>query len=395
MISLGIEGTAHTLGVGIVTDEREILAQVEDMYRPAKGGIHPRSAADHHANLFSKVLRKALDDAGISLSEVDLIAFSQGPGLGPCLRTVATGARALAYLTKKPLVGVNHLVAHLEVLSLYYPDIRDPVYLYVSGANCQVISFLNRRYRVFGETTDIGLGNAIDKLARAMGIPFPGGPKIEEMAKRGKKYIRLPYVVRGMDVSFSGLLTAAIEAYKRGESPEDVAYSFQETAFSALVEVTERAMAYLGKEEVTLCGGVARNERLREMVREMARERGAKFYVPPKEACSDNGLMIAWTGLLMYKAGIQTPIERSEIRQRWRIDEVEIVWRRRKMGVRILAELCKGCEICVKVCPKKVFEPKKMVTEAGFIIPQPEHEERCIKCRLCELYCPDFAVEVD
>ena len=130
-----------------------------------------------------------------------------------------------------------------------------------------------------------------------------------------------------MDVSFSGLLTAAINLYKSGEKPEDVAYSFQETAFSALVEVTERAVAYLDKKEVSLSGGVAMNRRLREMMALMAKERGIKFYVPPDDACMDNGLMIAWTGLKMYNSGIETPIESSGIKQNWRIDEVDVIWR--------------------------------------------------------------------
>ena len=326
MIALGIEGTAHTLGIGLVTDRKEILASVKKVYRPLRGGIHPREAANHHAQHFVNAIKEAFDKAGISYKDVDLVAFSQGPGLGPCLRTIATAARTIAQALDVPLVGVNHAVAHIEVLDLYY-KIKDPVYLYVSGGNTQVISYVNRRYRVFGETVDIGIGNTIDKLARVMGYSFPGGPVIERLALKGERYIPLPYIVRGMDVSFSGLLTAAIALYNSGEKPENVAFSFQETAFSALVEVTERAIAYLDKKEVSLAGGVAMNRRLRGMMSLMAKERGIKFYVPPDEACTDNGIMIAWTGIKMYKSGITTPIERSGIKQNWRVDEVTVVWR--------------------------------------------------------------------
>ncbi len=327
MIAIGIEGTAHTLGIGVVTSKREVLANVKRVYKPVKGGIHPREAANHHAQHFISALKEALEVSGISYDDIDIVAFSQGPGLGPCLRTVATAARTLAQALEAPLVGVNHAVAHIEVLDLYYRDVKDPVYLYVSGGNTQVISYMNRKYRVFGETVDIGIGNALDKLAREMGYAFPGGPVIEKLAMRGRKYIPLPYIVRGMDVSFSGLLTAAITLYKSGESPENVAYSFQETAFSALVEVTERAVAYLDKNEVSLAGGVAMNRRLREMMALMAKERGIKFYVPPDEACMDNGIMIAWTGLKMYRSGLETPLERSRIKQNWRVDEVDVTWR--------------------------------------------------------------------
>jgi len=328
MIVLGIEGTAHTLGIGIVTDSRKILANVRKMYKPTKGGIHPREAANHHAQNFASAIKEAFEIANISYDDIDLVAFSQGPGLGPCLRTVATGARAIAQYLGVPLVGVNHAVAHLEVIDLFYSEVKDPVYLYVSGGNTQVISYLRHKYRVFGETVDIGIGNALDKLAREMGYSFPGGPVIEKLAEKGRKYIPLPYIVRGMDVSFSGLLTAAIKAYKSGERAEDVAYSFQETAFSALVEVTERALAYLDKNEVCLAGWVARNRRLREMIEAMARDRNIKYYTPPDEACVDNGVMIAWTGLKMYKyASIETPLEESGIKQNWRVDEVNVLWR--------------------------------------------------------------------
>ena len=324
MIVLGIEGTAHTLGVGIVT-EREVLANVFHTLTTEKGGIHPKEAAEHHAKLLKVLLKKALEDAHVGIEEIDAVAFSQGPGLGPCLRVVATAARAIAIKHSKPIIGVNHCIAHVEITKLF--GVKDPVGLYVSGGNTQVLALEGGRYRVFGETLDIGIGNAIDTFAREIGIGFPGGPKIEKLARNGARYIELPYAVKGMDLSFSGILTEAVRKYRTGKYRiEDLAYSFQETAFSALVEVTERALAHTGKEEVVLVGGVAANNRLREMLKIMTEDRGVEFFVPPYDLCRDNGAMIAYTGLRMYRGGVRFDIEDTVVKQKFRTDEVEVVW---------------------------------------------------------------------
>jgi len=165
----------------------------------------------------------------------------------------------------------------------------------------------------------------LDKFARESGIPFPGGPEIEKLASKGRKYIELPYSVRGMDVSFSGLLTAALNL-RKSEKIEDIAFSMQETAFAMLTEVTERAMAHLEKDEVLLGGGVACNKRLREMVKVMAEERGAEFYAPECRYCVDNGAMIAVLGYRMYEAGYRMDIRDTAVRQRFRTDEVDVFW---------------------------------------------------------------------
>ena len=326
MLSLGIEGTAHTVGVGIVDDSAKVLANVYEMLRPEKGGIHPREAANHHAERVVPLIRKAADVAGVNLREIDVVGFSQGPGLGPCLRTVATAARALALSLDVPIVGVNHCVAHLEI-GRAVSGCKDPVLLYVSGGNTQVIGFSRRRYRVFGETLDIGIGNLLDKFAREAGHGFPGGPILERAAKESTNLLPLPYSVKGMDVAFSGLLTAALHRLQKGDPFEDLAFSIQEIAFAMLCEVTERAMAHLENDEVLLGGGVARNRRLQEMVGRMATDRGARMFVPPGELCIDNGAMIAWTGLLMHRAGVRMSVEDTVVDQRFRTDEVEVVWR--------------------------------------------------------------------
>jgi N6-L-threonylcarbamoyladenine synthase/protein kinase Bud32 len=323
---LGIEGTAWNLSAAIV-NETEIIAEVTETYKPETGGIHPREAAQHHAKYAASVLKRLLAEAkekGVESSEIDGIAFSQGPGLGPCLRTVATAARMLSLSLGVPLIGVNHCIAHIEI-GIWRTPAKDPVVLYVSGANSQVISFMGGRYRVFGETLDIGLGNALDKFARGAGLPHPGGPKIETYAKNAKKYIPLPYVVKGMDLSFSGLSTAASEALKKA-SLENVCYSYQETAFAMVVEVAERALAHTGKTEVLLAGGVGANTRLREMLNDMCEARGARFYVPEKRFMGDNGTMIAYTGLLMYLSGNILSLEESRVNPSFRTDDVNVTW---------------------------------------------------------------------
>ncbi|WP_019177998.1 bifunctional N(6)-L-threonylcarbamoyladenine synthase/serine/threonine protein kinase [Methanomassiliicoccus luminyensis] len=326
MICLGIEGTAHTCGVGIVDDKANILANELDMYRPEKGGIHPREAANHHSDVVVPLIKKATEVAGIKPRDIDVICFSQGPGLGPCLRTVATAARALAISLHKPLLGVNHCIAHLEI-GVARNEATDPVLLYASGGNTQVISFTNGRYRIFGETLDIGIGNMFDKLGRELGLGYYAGPTIEKLAREGDKLIDLPYSVKGMDLAFSGIMTAALAHRARGARVEDICFSVQETCFAMLSEVTERAMAHIEKKEVLLGGGVVQNKRLRGMVETMARDRGASMFVPEPKLCTDNGAMIAWTGLLMHNAGVRMSVEDTKVDQRFRTDEVEVTWR--------------------------------------------------------------------
>ncbi|MFO8110346.1 MAG: bifunctional N(6)-L-threonylcarbamoyladenine synthase/serine/threonine protein kinase [Thermoplasmata archaeon] len=320
---LGLEGTAHTLGVGILEDNGTILANIMKTYRP-KEGIHPREAANHHASNMISTIEEAITVAGIQREDIGLVSFSQGPGLGPCLRTVATAARAMSLSLNVPMVGVNHCIAHIEIGRLT-TECSDPVLLYASGGNTQVIAFSRGRYRVFGETLDIGVGNMLDKFGRENGMPFPAGPEIERRAELSNNFIELPYSVKGMDVSFSGILTAALNSDK---PLNDLCYSLQETVFAMLTEVAERALAHTGKNEVLLGGGVIRNKRLRDMATIMAKERGAEAYAPPGPLCVDNGAMIAWTGYIMYESGLKTPVDQSGVMQNFRTDEVDITWRK-------------------------------------------------------------------
>ena len=324
MISLGIEGTAEKTGVGIVDSEGNILASTGKQLYPEKGGIHPREAAEHHAYWIPKLIPQALDEGNLDLKDIDFISFSQGPGLGPALRTVATAARTLSLSLDIPIIGVNHCIGHVEIGKLNTGAIN-PVTLYVSGGNSQVIAFESGRYRILGETLDIAVGNCLDHFGRETGLGHPGGPVIEKLAQEGE-YIKLPYTVKGMDFSFSGLLSSALRAFKNGEKIEDVCFSLQETAFSMLVEVTERALSHCENNEVLLCGGVSANSRLREMLKIMSEEHYAEFYMPEMKYCGDNGAMIAWLGQLTQKYYGFNNIEDTGIIQRYRTDEVKIPW---------------------------------------------------------------------
>jgi universal protein Kae1 len=329
-IILGIESTADDFSAGIATSQGKILANIISAYIPTQGGIHPREAARHHAEVAGEIIHTALKKAAIRPNQIDAIAFSQGPGLGPCLRTGATAARALASYLDIPLIGINHSIAHIEIGKLI-TNAKDPVTLYVSGGNTIVSAYEDKYYRVFGETLDIAIGNCLDVFAREAGLRQsqgnPFGAIVEKLASKGKNLIPLPFTIKGMDLSFSGLLTATIEAlHSRKYSLEDICFSLQETAFSMLTEVTERALAHTEKPEVLLTGGVAANKRLQTMLRVIANEHNAQFNVVPKEYALDNGAMIAWTGTLAYKYGITTPIEKSMVKLKWRLDQVQVPW---------------------------------------------------------------------
>ncbi len=354
-IILGIESTAHTFGVGVV-ESGKILSNAKKTYTTEEGGIIPIEAAKHHSQNKNEIYFEALEAADVEERDIDAIAFSVGPGLAPCLLEGMRFAKELSKKLKKPLVAVNHCVAHLEIGRL--TKAKDPVMLYASGANTQIIAYEAGKYRIFGETLDIGVGNFIDTFARYAGIGFPGGPAIEKLASGSKapqayakeareplqgpekssskiptkgNYIELPYKVKGMDVALSGILTNLRQKLESEEhNLKDLAYSMQETVFAMLVETAERALAHTGKKELLLGGGVACNSRLQEMCRIMCKERGAKFFCPPNNLLQDNGSMIAYTGELLFNNGNYVKFENIDsvdIFPRQRTDQVEIKYK--------------------------------------------------------------------
>ncbi|KAJ4822684.1 hypothetical protein Tsubulata_027248 [Turnera subulata] len=337
MIALGFEGSANKIGVGVVTLDGTILSNPRHTYiTPPGHGFLPRETAHHHLHHVLPLVKSALETARITPDEIDCLCYTKGPGMGAPLQVSAVVVRVLSQLWKKPIVAVNHCVAHIE-MGRVVTGADDPVVLYVSGGNTQVIAYSEGRYRIFGETIDIAVGNCLDRFARVLHLsndPAPGY-NIEQLAKKGEKFLDLPYAVKGMDVSFSGILsyieTTAEEKLKNNEcTPADLCYSLQETVFAMLVEITERAMAHCDKKDVLIVGGVGCNERLQEMMRTMCSERGGTLYATDDRYCIDNGAMIAYTGLLAFAHGTTTPLEESTFTQRFRTDEVQAIWREKK-----------------------------------------------------------------
>ena len=325
---LGIESTAHTFGVAVVKNGK-ILSNVKKGYTTDKGGIIPMDAANHHRENKEKIYSEALEKSGINEKNIDAIAISQGPGLAPCLHQGMNFAKELSKRLGKPIVPVNHCIAHLEIGRL--TGAKDPVMLYASGANTQVIAYASGKFRVFGETLDVGVGNFIDTFARYAGKGFPGGPVIEKLALEGKNFLEIPYKVKGMDIALSGILTNLRQKLESGKYPlSDLSFSLQETVFAMLVEVSERALAHTGKKELLLGGGVACNARLQEMCKIMCEERGCRCFIPSNGLLTDNAAMIAYTGELMFKKGIKVEgkkMESLDIKPRQRTDDVEVSWR--------------------------------------------------------------------
>jgi N6-L-threonylcarbamoyladenine synthase len=313
---LGIESTAHTFSAAII-ENKKILSQEKSTIK-LKQGLIPRELFNHHIKVAPTIIKKTIKKAGINLKELNAIAFSQGPGIGNALKVGAISARTLALKLRKPCIPVNHCIAHI-VIGEMTTKVKDPVIVFVSGANTQIIIKEKNNYKILGETLDIGLGNLLDCFGRTINIGFPAGPKLDKAYFKGKKLVELPYTVKGMDLTFSGLLTAAQEKLKK-EKKNDVIYSLLETAFSMLTEVTERALAHTNKNEVLLVGGVASSNALRKKMKEMCNARKAKLFIPKKEYCGDNAAMIALTALLKMK---KYKKESTEIKPYQRIDEVK------------------------------------------------------------------------
>ena len=364
---LGIEGTAWAASAAVYDSGGDPVDIETEAYEPDSGGIHPREASEHMAEHLPQVIETVLarnhvtggsegNDGRTNPAAIDAVAFSRGPGLGPCLRVAGTAARALAQRLDVPLVGVNHMVAHLEV-GRHRSGFSAPVCLNASGANAHVLAYRNGRYRVLGETMDTGVGNAIDKFTRHLGWSHPGGPKVEARATEGE-YFELPYVVKGMDFSFSGIASAAQEAVDDGEPVADVCRGLQETVFAMLTEVAERALALTGRTELVLGGGVGQNDRLRGMLASMCADRGADFYAPEPRFLRDNAGMVAVLGAKMAQAGDTLEIEESGVDSDFRPDEVPVTWRNPDPPDRRPGELVQGAEATVSFEDDRVVKTR-------------------------------------
>ncbi len=335
MICLGIESTAHTFGVSVAEKELEddtgrtfkIISDIRDSYKAPEGsGIHPREAARHHAAVCSSVVESALKQAGVSIEGIDFISYSAGPGLGPCLRIGGIVARSLSAYFDMKLAAANHAIGHIE-LGKYLTSLKNPLVLIVSGGHTALAAVQGERWRIFGETLDLTLGQLLDQLGRFIGMSSPAGPKIEKLALEGMKnggslLKDLPYTIKGNDVSYSGLLSAAKKLCLRGERKEDVCYAVQEIAFSTLAEATDRALAFTGISELLITGGVAANKRLAEVMQEVCKERGIRMGVIDRQYSGDCGAQIAAEGFRLAERKQFIRPDSAFVRQSWRLDEV-------------------------------------------------------------------------
>jgi N6-L-threonylcarbamoyladenine synthase len=327
-IALGIESTAHTFGVGIIDSSGKILANSKKQYKSEKGGMKPYEVSQHHFKWAIAVLKNALSDANLHIKDIDVLSFSQGPGMAPSLSVSATLCRTLALKYNKPIVGVNHCVGHIEIAKTL-TEAKDPLIIFVSGANTQIIARDQNKYKIVGETLDIGLGNLLDNFARDLGYGFPGGPILDKLYFKGdpNRYIELPYTVKGMDLAFSGLLTAGRKLSKRKDiNKEDLIYSFLHTAYSMLLEVVDRALSYTKKKEIIVIGGVAASKSLKSMLEKLAKQNKVKLFIPPMVVCLDNGVIIADLGLKYFLAGKTQSLDQTVINPKFRTNECILYW---------------------------------------------------------------------
>ena len=325
MLGLGIESTAHTFSCAIIEmkgKKGKILSDVRKIYRPPNGeGIHPREASRHHVEKSSDVLSECLKEANSGINDLDIISYAAGPGLGPCLRVGAVVARSLASFYNIPIYPVNHALGHIELGKLLTGS-TNPLVLLVSGGHTMLLAFLNKQWRVFGETLDITLGQLLDQFGRSIGFASPCGKNIESLALQSSNYVPLPYSVQGNDVSFSGLLSATKFAAKKNKI--DACFSLQETAFAMICEAVERALSFTSKKELMIVGGVAANKRLSEMLQEVCARHKCKFFVVPIQYAGDCGSQICWTGLLESRVKNGASIEDTFVTQSWRLDSVSV-----------------------------------------------------------------------
>jgi len=330
LICLGIESTAHTFGAGVCElspeGEFRILSDAKDVYKAPEGsGIHPREASRHHVEVCADVIRSAIDDARTKITDLDFIAYSAGPGLGPCLRVGAVAARSLASYFGKPIIPVNHAIGHIE-LGKFLGKLDDPLVLLISGGHTAIAAKSVDGWKIYGETLDLTIGQLLDQLGRYFGLSSPAGAKIENLASEyqnaGEKMPILPYTIKGNDVSYSGMLSAAKDLVASGQSKEAVSFSVQETAFSILTEATERALAFTDKIELLVTGGVAANQRLSKMLQTMCDSRGVRLIVIPRQFAGDCGTQIAAAGFVFHKSDGRREVKEAFVKQSWRIDRV-------------------------------------------------------------------------
>ena len=328
-IILGLESSCDDSAAALVTSDRQILAQAvvgqNDAHRPF-GGVVPEIAARAHAEILPGLVRTVLDDAGLSVRDVDAVAATAGPGLIGGVMVALLAGKGIALAAGKPLVAVNHLEGHALSPRLVDPDLGFPyLLLLVSGGHCQLLEVSGvGNYRRLATTIDDAVGEAFDKTAKILGLGYPGGPAIEALAADGDpKTVPLPRPLVGSGephFSFAGLKGAVQRAADLGKfAPADIAASFQRAVVDCLVDRTALALKASDAPALVVAGGVAANGQVRSALSDLAAREGRQFSVPPGWLCTDNAAMIAWAGAERFAAGLVDGLD-APARARWPLD---------------------------------------------------------------------------
>ena len=308
LIVLGIESSCDETSASVVKNGREVLSNVTNTQiaiHTLYGGVVPEIASRNHIDNVSIVVKEAIKQAGITFDDIDVVACTYGPGLVGALLVGLSYGKALSYGLNKPLVGVNHLEGHIAANYITYKDLKPPfLCMMMSGGNTQIVHVKNyTEFEVLGKTVDDAVGEAFDKVARVVGLGYPGGPKIDEMAKKGKPTIELPKThVEGLDFSFSGIKTAVINLHHKNPDVDksDLCISFEKAISEMLIANVKKAVEETGIKTVALAGGVSANSYIRS---EFEKLDGIKLYMPDLSLCTDNAAMIASAGYYNYLDG--------------------------------------------------------------------------------------------
>lgn len=308
---LGIESSCDETSVAVVKNGREVLSNVIDTQikiHEQFGGVVPEIASRNHIEAISRVTKLALEQANVKLEDIDVIAPTYGPGLVGALLVGVSYGRGLAYALNKPLVGVNHLEGHISANYITHPDLEPPfLCMLTSGGNTQIVYVKDYcDMEVLGRTRDDAIGEAFDKVARVIGLTYPGGPKIDKLAEQGKATINFPKThFENLDFSFSGIKTAVINLHHK--NPEvnkaDLCMSFEKAVTEVLTENIEKAIKQTGIKKVVLAGGVSANTHIREEFEKLGQKLNVQIYKPDLKLCTDNAAMIGSAGYYRYLHG--------------------------------------------------------------------------------------------
>ena len=320
ILTLGIESSCDETSVAVVKNGREVLSNVIDSQikiHEKYGGVVPEIASRNHIEAISRVTKRALEEAKVSFDDIDAITPTYGPGLVGALLVGLSYAKALSFATNKPLVGVNHIQGHIAANYITYKELEPPfLCLLISGGNTQLINVKDyTEFEILGKTRDDAIGEAFDKIARVVGLGYPGGPKVDKLAKEGQANIELPKAhIDNLDFSFSGIKTAVINLNhnKPETNKADLCASFQKTVTEMLIDNTKEALKQTGLKTLAIGGGVSANSYIRGEFLKLEHE-GIKVFMPDMKLCTDNAAMIASAGYYNFIQGKRDQLDLNAV----------------------------------------------------------------------------------